>query len=46
VKDSLSLFRYSQKLGMARFAAQTPDDALLTTLDTESNSIGDDRENT
>src|SRR5579864_514838 len=38
VKDSLSLFRYYKKLGDGAIQ-QTPDDALLTTLDPESNSI-------
>ena len=38
VKDSLSLFRYYKKLGDGALQ-QTPDDALLTTLDAESNSI-------
>jgi uncharacterized damage-inducible protein DinB len=38
VKDSLSLFRYYKKLGDGALQ-QTPDDALHTTLDDESNSI-------
>jgi len=38
VKDSLSLFRYYKKLGDGAIQ-QTSDDALLTTLDPESNSI-------
>jgi hypothetical protein len=38
VKDSLSLFRYYKRLGDGALE-QTPDDALLTILDAESNSI-------
>ena len=38
VKDSLSLFHYYKKLGDGALQ-QTPDDVLLATLDTESNSI-------
>jgi hypothetical protein len=38
VKDSLSLFRYYKKLGDGALL-QTPDDALHTVLDEESNSI-------
>src|SRR6266571_6779570 len=38
LKDSISLFRYYKLLGDGALQ-QTPDDALLTTLDAESNSI-------
>lgn len=38
LSDSIGLFRYYKKLG-ERALAQCPDDALFTTLDTESNSI-------
>jgi uncharacterized damage-inducible protein DinB len=38
LKDSTDLFRYYKKLG-ERAMAQCPDEALFTTLDTESNSI-------
>ena len=38
VKDSISLFRYYKKLGDGALE-QTPDDALHTMLDAESNSI-------
>src|ERR1700687_2771850 len=38
LKDSMELFRYYKKLG-ERAMAQCPEEALFTTLDTESNSI-------
>src|SRR5258705_11563765 len=38
LKDSIDVFRYYKKLG-ERAIAQCPDEALLTTLDPESNSI-------
>jgi len=38
LKDSIDLFRYYKKLG-ERAIAQCPDEALFTTIDTESNSI-------
>src|SRR6266850_698413 len=38
LKDSIDVFRYYKKLG-ERAIAQCPDEALFTTLDTESNSI-------
>src|SRR6202040_4208880 len=38
LKDSTDLFRYYKKLG-ERAMAQCPEEALFTTLDTESNSI-------
>jgi hypothetical protein len=38
LKDSIDLFRYYKKLG-ERAIAQSPDAALFTTLDAESNSI-------
>jgi len=38
LKDSIDVFRYYKKLG-ERATAQCPDDALLASLDAESNSI-------
>src|SRR5258708_38314853 len=38
IRDAIDLFRYYKKLG-ERAIAQCPDEALFTTLDTESNSI-------
>ena len=38
LKDSIDVFRYYKKLG-ERAMAQCPEEALFTTLDTESNSI-------
>ena len=38
MKDSIDVFRYYKKLG-ERATAQCPDDALLASLDAESNSI-------
>jgi hypothetical protein len=39
LKDSTDVFRYYKKLGEGAMA-QCPDDAIFTTLDPESNSIG------